>query len=53
MLADRASRASNVAKAPPKFLKGKESPKFPAKKPGLSGDKPKARKAFQPKKKGK
>lgn len=42
-----------MAKAPPKFLKGKDAQKFPAKKPGVSGDAPKGRKALQPKKKGK
>jgi len=39
-----------MAKSPPKFLKGKEAKKFPAKKPGVSGDNPKQRKALAPKK---
>lgn len=42
-----------MAKAPPKFLKGKAAQKFPAKKPGVSGDAPKARKALEPSKKRK
>jgi hypothetical protein len=39
-----------MAKAPPKFLKGKDAKKYPAKKPGVSGDNPKARKALAAKK---
>lgn len=43
-----------MAKSPPKFTKGgKAAQKFPAKKPGVSGDAPKARKALAPPKKRK
>lgn len=40
-----------MAKAPPKFLKGKDTKKYPAKKPGVSGDTPKERKALIARKK--
>jgi len=42
-----------MAKSPPKFVKGKDTKKFPAKKPGVSGDSPKDRKALAPPKKKK
>lgn len=42
-----------MASKAPKFLKKEAASKFPAKKPGISGDTPKGRKALLPPKKRK